>query len=147
MTAARMPVFERPRVVSERDCDVLGHVNNLRWVRWVVELADAHSAALGFPFEVCHREGRVWVVSEQRLHYRRGAVPGERLTEATWVSEFRGARSVRHSRFTGPAGDVRFEATTDWAFVSVARLRPTRIPKEMQAAFDLVPPAGPEGRP
>ncbi len=140
--AARIPVFERTRMVVDRDCDILGHVNNLRWVRWVIELADAHASALGYPFETCHREGRVWVVSEQHLNYRRGAAPGEVLTEATWVSEFRGARSVRHSRWTGPDGEVCFEATTHWAFVSVERMRPTRIPRGMQDAFDILPPGG-----
>ncbi len=142
MEDLRIPVLRRTRTVTERDCDVLGHVNNLRWVRWLVELADAHAEALGFSFESCHERGRVWVVHHQDLHYHQGAVPGEVLTESTWVSEMRGARSVRHARFEGPCGDLRFEATTDWAFIDVATMRPRRVPSEMRERFDLVPADG-----
>jgi acyl-CoA thioester hydrolase len=145
MTEQRIPVFERTRTVRERDCDVLGHVNNLRWVRWVVELAEAHAEALGFPFEKCRELGGVWVVREQSLSYPRGALPGEELREATWVSVMQGARSVRHARFTDAGGVLRFESRTLWAFVDVATMRPARISKTMQERFDLV--TEPEPRP
>lgn len=140
MTTPRIPVLRRTRTVEERDCDVLGHVNNLRWVRWLIELSDAHAEALGFPFEACREQGGVWVVRHQDLHYHRGAAPGEALTESTWISELRGARSTRHTRFEGPAGDLRFESTTLWAFVDVKTLRPRRVPEEIRERFDLVTP-------
>ena len=138
MGQRRRPVFERQRTVTDRDCDVLGHVNNLRWVRWVVELAEAHAEVLGFPFEVCRERGGVWVVREQHLEYRHGAHAGESLTEATWVSEMRGARCTRHARFTDAQGLVRFEARTLWAFVNVETMRPARVPVEMSERFDVV---------
>ena len=138
MSTRRIPVFERERVVRDRDCDVLGHVNNLRWVRWVVELAEAHAEALGLPFETCREQGGVWVVREQRLDYHQGALPGERLVETTWVSEMRGARSVRHARIAGAGGGLRFEARTLWAFIDVATMRPTRVPAAMRARFDVL---------
>ena len=138
MTARRIPVFTRERVVTDRDCDVLGHVNNLRWVRWVVELAEAHASALGYPFEACRERGGVWVVREQRLAYLRGALPGERLMERTWVSEMRGARCTRHARFEDSSGESRFQATTLWAFVDVETMRPTRVPAEMRERFDIL---------
>ena len=142
MSTLRIPVFERERLVRDRDCDLLGHVNNLRWVRWVVELAEAHASALGFPFEVCREQGGVWVVREQNLEYHRSALPGERLVETTWVSEMRGARSVRHARIVDGGGGLRFEAKTLWAFVDVATMRPARVPAEMRARFDLVEAPG-----
>lgn len=142
MNVPRIPILRRTRTVTERDCDVLGHVNNVRWVRWLVELAEAHAEALGLPFETCRERGGVWVVRHQDLAYQRGALPGEELRESTWISELRGARSIRHARFEGPAGDIRFEATTLWAFVDVATMRPKRVPPEMRALFDLLPPEG-----
>jgi acyl-CoA thioester hydrolase len=142
MNEPRIPILRQTRTVTERDCDVLGHVNNLRWVRWLVELAEAHAAALGFPFEDCRQHGGVWVVRHQDLSYLRGAVPGEQITETTWISELRGARSTRHARFEGPGGEVRFAATTLWAFVDVDTLRPTRVPAEMRTRFDILSPEG-----
>ena len=142
MNANRIPVLRRTRTVTDHDCDALGHVNNLRWVRWLIELADAHADALGFSFEVCRTQGGVWVVRRQELHYHQSALPGEELVESTWISEMRGARSTRHARIEGAAGDIRFEATTLWAFVDVATMRPKRVPREMHERFDLVAPDG-----
>jgi acyl-CoA thioester hydrolase len=138
--AARIPVFRRTRVVRERDCDQLGHVNNLSWVRWVVEVAEAHSAALGFPFETMRARGGVWVVRHQDLHYLRGAHPGDEIRETTWVSTMRAATSTRHARFHAADGTLLFAANTLWAFVDVARLRPRRVLPDVVARFDLVAP-------
>lgn len=142
MPELRIPVFRRERSVVARDIDVLGHVNNLVWVKWVVQLAEAHAAALGLDFETCRARGGVWVVHRQELDYHRGAVEGERLVESTWVSEMRGARSVRHARMDGTDGTLRFEARTTWAWVDARTLRARRVPAEVRTAFDLVPPEG-----
>ncbi len=146
MDEARIPVFRRTRVVRERDCDLLGHVNNLVWVKWLVELAEAHAAALGFPFEAMKRRGGVWVVRHQDLHYLRGAHPEQEIRETTWVSEMRAARSTRHARFHAADGALLFAANTLWVFVDATRLRPKRVPADVLARFDLVVSADvPEG--
>lgn len=139
-----IPVFRRERTVREDDTDALGHVNNLVWVQWVVELAEAHAAAVGFDFETTVATGGIWVVHRQEIDYQRGAVPGEQIREATWVSEMRGARSLRHSRLTGGDGVVRLSATTAWAWVDARSLRVRRMPSEVKDRFVLVPPEGPD---
>ena len=37
-------VFRRTRVVGAQDIDELGHVNNVRWLQFVAELASALGA-------------------------------------------------------------------------------------------------------
>ena len=143
MSLEPIPVFRRQRTVHADDTDALGHVNNLVWVKWIVELAEAHAEAAGYDLETTLATGGVWVVHRQEIDYHRGADPGEVIHEATWVSEMRGARSTRHSRFTGEGGDVRIEATTTWAWVDAEGLRVRRIPAEVKARFAIVPPEGP----
>lgn len=134
----RIPLFRRERVLEPKHIDALGHVNNLAWIRITLALADAHAAALGFGFEALKARGFVWVVRHQDLHYERSAFLGDRIREATWVSELRGARSLRHTRLRGESGELLFAANTEWAFVDVTKLRARRIPEDMRAAFDLV---------
>jgi acyl-CoA thioesterase FadM len=43
--SAPVPVFSRHRSIEESDLDALDHVNNVVWLRFMVELADAHSSA------------------------------------------------------------------------------------------------------
>jgi acyl-CoA thioester hydrolase len=124
--------------VKDRDIDLLGHVNNLVWVRWTVQLAEAHAKALGMGFDDTRALGGVWVVIHQDLHYHRGALPGQELRETTWVSLMRGARSRRHSRFRDEAGALLFEATTEWAFVDPESMRARRVPPAIAERFDCL---------
>ncbi len=124
--------------MEAKHTDQLGHVNNLAWVRFSLELAEAHASALGVGYEALRARGLVWVVHHQDLHYWRSAFPGQTLHEATWLSELRGARSRRHARMRDAAGQLLFSADTDWALVDFSKLRPRRIPADVGAAFDLL---------
>lgn len=131
-------VFRRSRVVRREDLDLLEHVNNVVWVRFVVELAEAHSTALGLDFEACRRIGGLWIVRSHEIHYERSAALGARIEESTWVAAMRGARSVRESRFRagGPEGPLLVRATTHWAYADAETFRPRRIPREVRERFE-----------
>jgi len=132
------PIFRREREVEAIDIDALGHVNNAVWVRFVVELATAHSKAVGFGWSVDRQLGGQWIVSRHEIDYLRPALQGERIVEETWVESFRGARSARHSRFTRASdAAVLVRAVTQWAWVDPHTLRPRRIPPEVIAGYPL----------
>ena len=130
------PVFRRTRTVTPEDCDELGHVNNVRWVAFVAELAGAHASRRGSDNETVREQGAIWIVRKHEIDYHRSALPGEEIVEETWVEAMSGARSVRHSRFSRPAdGEVLVSAITTWAFVDAQTQRPRRIPAELRARF------------
>ena len=130
-----LAAFRRTRTIRQEDCDALGHVNNLVWLGFVVDLAEAHSTANGLGAQATLELGGVWVVQRHEIHYRRDARPGDEIEECTWVSHIRGARSVRHARFRDAAGETLVESTTDGAFIDPARGRPQRLPAELIARF------------
>ncbi len=122
---------------------MLGHVNNVVWVRFVVDLATAHSEALGLDLDATRAHGGVWIVRRHQIDYRRDARAGEEITERTWVASMQGARSLRHARFCDAEGRELVSAVTEWAFVDPEAARPRRIPKAVLARFDAVEPFGP----
>ena len=129
-------VYERTRIVQAGDLDGLGHVNNTVWVRFVVELANAHSTSLGFGYKGTRKLGGLWIVRRHEIDYHASAGEGETLVEQTWVSRMRGARSIRHGLFTRQAdGERLLSSTTHWAYVDPATLRPRRIHPTLLAAF------------
>ena len=128
--------FERTRSIEDRDTDALGHVNNVVWVGFIAKLAEAHSDAVGWSFEKLRANGGLWIVRRHVVDYRGNAVPGQRVREQTWVSEMRGARCERETRFLrGGDEDVLVEARTTWAYVDAGTHRPRRIPRELQELF------------
>lgn len=115
------------------DIDVLGHVNNAVWVKWIQDVAVAHWVAIA---PAAHRDAYVWVVTRHEIDYRGNLAEGETVTAETWVAEPpRGARFDRYMRFTGDDGKVRVEAKTTWALLDAATGRLLRVPAEVAAPF------------
>jgi acyl-CoA thioester hydrolase len=141
----RIPVFRRTRVVKERDVDLLDHVNNAVWVRFVVALAEAHADALGLGFQTMREQGGIWIVRRHDVLYHANVPLGAEIGETTWVSTMRAALSKRHARFEDASGRLLVEAATDWAYVDATSLRPRRIPPHVRERFDVVetPPIAP----
>jgi len=134
----RIPVFRRERRVATRDVDLLGHVNNVVWVRFVVELAEAHSKALGLDFHAMRAQGGIWIVRRHDVLYHGNVPLGAALRESTWVSSMRAALSRRQARFEDATGRLLVESQTEWAFVDAATLRPRRIPPAVRERFDVL---------
>lgn len=140
----RIPEFRRTRQVAPRDVDLLGHVNNVVWVRFVVELAEAHASALGLGFQATRELGGIWIVRRHDVLYHANVPLGAEIRETTWVSSMRGALSRRHARFGDATGKLLVESETEWAWVDAKTLRPRRVPPAIRERFDLVetPPTG-----
>jgi acyl-CoA thioester hydrolase len=143
--APRIPIFRRDRTVALRDIDLLGHVNNVVWVRFVVELATAHADALGVGFEATRKLGGIWIVRRHDVLYHANVAGGSTIRESTWISSLRGALSLRHARFESEAGVLLVEADTEWAYVDATTLRPRRVPAALRERFDPVELVGDDG--
>ncbi|HVV83051.1 MAG TPA: acyl-CoA thioesterase [Kofleriaceae bacterium] len=128
--------YELEVMARPADIDELGHVSNVVYLRWVQEVAIAHSSARGWDGAAYQRLGASWVVRRHEIDYVLPVFEGERLTLATWVESIKGASSVRRTRMTRVAdGAVVCRATTTWAFIDLARGRLVRIPDDLRAAF------------
>ena len=116
------------------DIDELDHVSNLVYLRWVLDVALAHSAALGWDHAAYRALGAVFVVRRHELDYIAQVTVGQQLSLETWVDGWRQASCVRHTEILRDGKAVARAATT-WALISLASGRPMRIPDELLAAF------------
>ena len=129
--------------------DELNHVSNLVYVRWVLDVALAHSVAAGYDYPAYRALGAVFVVRRHEIEYLRPAFAGDRIRLSTWLDSWRGASTVRATRITrlepseGQERDGMAQwrevelarAKTMWVLVEVASGRPTRIPGGLKTAF------------
>jgi acyl-CoA thioester hydrolase len=133
-----LAVFRDRRIVAPGDVDELGHVNNVVWVRYVFELAQGHSDAVGLTMDAYRRLGGFWIVRRHEIDYRREALAGEEIVGTTWVDGNRGPLNTRRYRFQNAAdGGVLVRAATTWAFVETASGRACRPPREAVEAFPV----------
>jgi acyl-CoA thioester hydrolase len=122
--------FELPLTVVPGDIDVLGHVNNVVYLRWVQDAAVAHWSALTNPAQ---RIDLAWVVVRHEIDYKRAAHEGDRLIARTWVGPASRNTFERHTEIVR-ADDRKLvvKARTLWVPVNPRSGRPTSVPADVR---------------
>jgi acyl-CoA thioester hydrolase len=129
--------FELELVVEEQDIDMLGHTSNIVFVRWIQDVAHAHSAAVGLDMTAYRRINGVFVIVRHEIDYLRPAMLGDRVRARTWVSDVTAATCIRHTELTRVSdGELLARGRTTWAFVAMDTGRPRRITPDVRAAFE-----------
>jgi acyl-CoA thioester hydrolase len=123
-----------PFTADPTHIDELGHVSNLVYVRWILDLATAHSHALGWDHARYRELGAVFVVRRHEIDYVAQVREGEALVGETWVDAWRPASCIRRTELRRGDQVVARGATT-WAFISMASGRPQRIPDAVRGLF------------
>lgn len=135
-----MPFSIRLRV-SPQDLDELQHVSNVVYIRWLQDVAVAHSVSVGLSLEEYRRQGAVFVVRRHEVDYLRPALLGDEVEVETRVAALSPVTATRLNFIRRVAdGQVLVQAQTQWAYVSTTNGRPTRIPPEVVKRFTIEPP-------
>jgi acyl-CoA thioester hydrolase len=135
----RPGVFAHSFAIPAASMDGNGHVNNLEYLRWMQEIAMAHSAARGWDLARYGEAGSSWVVGSHAIEYLRPAFAGEELTVLTWIEGFELQESLRHYLFWRERDrKVLAKARTLWVYVDAATGRARPIPAEFKSAFEVV---------
>lgn len=121
--------FHRDLTVTREHLDEQNHVNNLEYMKWVLEISEAHWVAKT-PLDI--RENYVWFVLDHYIQYRRQAFLGEELKVTTWIENYSKVKSERHVKITRKSdAKTIVEARTNWCFVDQHTKKPTRITSEV----------------
>jgi len=132
------PGFRLTFEVEADDIDPLGHVNNISYVRWIQDIAVAHSSAVGLDFAAYGRLGAIFVVRRHEIDYLRPVLRGDAIEACTWITSVMAAKCVRVTelrRGSDPAPVTR--ANTVWGYVDLKTGRPTRIPAHVKQVFSV----------
>lgn len=115
------------------------HVNNREYLKWMQDVAMAHSAAVGWPTERYSGMGASWVVRSHHIEYLRPAFERDTLHVHTWVEGMEGSTSMRRYLFWRNRDRVPVaRAETLWVFVDQSTGRPRAIPDELSSDFVLL---------
>jgi acyl-CoA thioester hydrolase len=116
-------VYTLTITVSPEDLDLLHHVNNLVYVKWMDKIATNHWAYLTKDTPLPQY---VWVVVRHEIDYLKQAILGDEIIVKTWVGETKGVTSVRFMEFY--KNDVLLvKAKTTWAMLDAITHKPSRI--------------------
>ncbi len=119
-------------VVGSDAMDVNGHVNNIRYLEWMQQIAGEHAKRLGL-VALSEKANCHWYVRSHSITYLKQAFEGDVLELKTTVDALTNIRSMREYTFVRK-GDRQtvVTASTEWVLVDSTTGRPRRITDEMR---------------
>ena len=88
-------IFQYNTTVGPSSIDVLRHVNNREYLRWMEKAAMDHADSLGCGARDCLRRQEVWVAREHWIEFLMPCYLNDELTVYTWVDNIGNSRSLR----------------------------------------------------
>lgn len=124
--------FQHSIKVQPEDIDQMGHVNNVVYLRYVQEVAEAHWKS----FASSDLQSDVlWVVLRHEIDYKKPAFDGDILSGETWVEEASGPKMPRNVVIKNEKGEVVISARTIWCALNSETMRPSRIEPSLYQQF------------
>jgi acyl-CoA thioester hydrolase len=139
--------FEIQVQVAQDDTDVLGHSNNVSYLRWLEQAGWAHSNALGLDWPEYQRLKRAMVVRRHELDYLAPSYAGDDLKVGTWLTENDGKLSLwrRYQIVRVADGLTLLRGRTHFVCADLDNGKPRRMPEEFLKGYAvaqrLEPPA------
>lgn len=128
-----MKAYETLHTVTEADLDVLQHVNNVRYVQWVQDIAEQHWLQNTSP-EINSRY--FWVMINHFIEYKSPAILNDEMRLKTYVTHSEGVKSIRIVEiYNNSTQRLIVKSETKWCFMDVNTKRPTRIPENIINLF------------
>jgi acyl-CoA thioester hydrolase len=131
------PVFTLTLEITEGHLgEVIAHVPNTLYLRWIEDAAVAHSRSLGYDGPYFLDRNACFFVRRHELTYMAEVLAGDRLLLATWVTWFEKSRTERRHLIVRERDDrIVFQATSLWVFVDLATRKPLRIPADIAERY------------
>lgn len=128
-----MTVFEAFHTVISEDLDDLMHVNNVRYVQWVQDLAKAHWEAATTPLQ---QKDNIWVLLSHRIDYKSSAKMSDKIHLKTYVTRSKGVTSTRIvEMYHKEDRKLIVKSETIWCLLDVLTKKPKRITSEIADVF------------
>ena len=126
-------IYEKQLKVSEEDLDKQKHVNNVRYVQWVQNVAEEHWEHRASEEQ---KSSVIWVVVRHEINYKKEAFLNDNILLQTYVGETTHVTSLRHVIIKNADTDkVLAEAKTTWCLLDAESKKPVKISEDLKQVF------------
>jgi len=129
-----MQIFEKFITITQDDLDELNHVNNVRYVQWVNDIAKENwqgNASKDMLKEY------FWVLLSHHIDYKSSAILNDVVKLKTYVLKAEGVTSTRIvEMYHNKTQKLLVKSETHWCLMNSKTMRPTRINSEIANLFN-----------
>lgn len=120
-----------PIDVAPSDIDLMGHVNNARYLTWVQDAVISHWRKLAPPDAVA---AHLWVALRHEITYRKPTFLNDEVIATVILEKVQGARAF-YETVIRRGEEVLAEVKSSWCCLDAETLRPARLAKSVVAHF------------
>jgi acyl-CoA thioester hydrolase len=129
-----MHIFEKTITVLPEDIDDLNHVNNVRYVQWVQDIAKEHWLTYATKDLL---DTYSWFLVNHFIEYKNQALLGDKILLKTYVPTVEGVSTVRHVEIlNADTNQLIVKSKAKWCLIDSKTQRPTRITPELAELFN-----------
>ncbi len=124
-----MNYFKSEITVPKTAIDTLKHVNNVVYLQWIQDVAQQHWIE---STDIALRNKIAWVVVNHFIEYKAPAFENDVLILKTWVDNYNGVTSERHTEILRRADQkLLVQAKTVWCMIDKETGKPMRITEKL----------------
>jgi acyl-CoA thioester hydrolase len=126
-------------LATSSDIDSFGHVNNGVYIKWLEQLAWAHSTAVGLSEADCVAMSRGMAVRKINVEYLSACYAGDEVIVGNWISASDGKlRVTRRYQLIVPAKNITvMRGEVDFVCMNLQSGRPARFPARFTDAYQV----------
>ena len=123
--------------VGHESIDVMGHANNVEYLRWLEHVAWDHSSALGLDWAEYQHLDRAMVARRTELEYLAAAYEGDEILLGTWIVENDQRVSITRQYQVVRPKDAKtlLRDKTQWVCVEISTGKPKRMPPAFVSGY------------
>ncbi|WP_335966126.1 acyl-ACP thioesterase domain-containing protein [Galbibacter sp. PAP.153] len=119
--------------VQEEDLDDLKHVNNVRYVQWIQDIAKNHWLKEASKEML---DAYIWMVLTHYIEYKGQAFLNDEILLKTYIEKAKGVTSTRIVEiYNNKTEKLLLRSKTDWCLIDKNSKRPIRLTDQLKNMF------------
>ncbi|MEL4308459.1 acyl-CoA thioesterase [Joostella sp. CR20] len=128
-----MKEFTQIITVKEDDLDDLQHVNNVRYLQWIQDIAKAHWQTEATQHML---DNYIWMVLNHYIEYKGQAFLNDEILLKTYIKKAEGVTSTRIVEvYNNTTEKLLVSCKTNWCLIDKNSLRPIRLTDDLKNLF------------
>ncbi len=135
-----MDAYQIESRIGYSEVDENLHLDLCGFIKYFQDCSTFQTEDLGIGFSYLVQRNCAWIMESWQILVDRFPRVGERVTIATWPTDFTSIFGLRNFTMKDEKGAYLARAGSIWVYMDMSAGRPVRVPAELQTLYGTIPP-------